>query len=105
MSNARSDLSQPEVGQRFACPQNAGMPSQAGETACPTNPDSLAATSHSAHQMAPTRPTQNRASMASDQARAAVPREIVVDPLHENQEAIFEFHQVHQVDENPRKPG
>src|ERR1022692_3352827 len=40
-----------------------------------------------------------------DQARAAVAGEVVVHPLGEYQQPIFELHQVHQMYEDPGEPG
>src|ERR1035438_6449106 len=42
---------------------------------------------------------------ASDQARSAVAREVVVHPLGEYQQAIVELHQVHEMYEDPGEPG
>src|SRR5205807_847550 len=41
---------------------------------------------------------------AGDEARAAIARDVVVDPLGEHEETVLELHQIHQVDENPREP-
>src|SRR5207248_1360680 len=42
---------------------------------------------------------------AGDQAGAAVAGDVVVHPLGQHQQAVLEFHQIHQVHEDPREPG
>jgi PAS domain S-box-containing protein len=42
---------------------------------------------------------------AGNQACAAIPGEVVVDPLDQHQHPVVEFHQVHQVHEQPHEPG
>src|ERR1051326_1945799 len=42
---------------------------------------------------------------AGDQPGAAVVGQVEETPLDEHQDAVREFHQVHQVDEQPDQPG
>src|SRR6266545_2440990 len=42
---------------------------------------------------------------AGDEAGAAVAGEVVVHPLDEDEEAVIELDQVHEVDEDPEEPG
>ena len=46
-----------------------------------------------------------RGPYSGDQASPPVMREIVISPLHNDQQPIFKFHDIKQVDEEPREPG